>query len=233
MIDRFFSARRLCVGFISAVSVLACSRGEPETALAASGPANKIAVVQASNAATSAALRFVLSPTGSAARYRVRERLMGHDLPNDAVGETKTLTGAIEFDANGKVISQSSKFTLDAGTFVSDQSRRDGYVRGRLLEAQDYPSIVLVPTEVRGVTLPLPTSGTLPIEMTANLTVHGVTRPTTWKGSAKFQDGRVTGSAATEFTFNDIQMEQPRVPVLLSVADTIRLEIDFDLVRQP
>jgi hypothetical protein len=68
--------------------------------------------------------------------------------------------------------------------------------------------------------------------MTANLTVHGVTRPTIWTGSAKFQDGRVIGSAATAFTFNDIQMEQPRVPVLLSVADTIRLEIDFDLIRQ-
>jgi hypothetical protein len=27
-------------------------------------------------------------------------------------------------------------------------------------------------------------------------------------------------------------MEQPRVPVLLSVADTIRLEIDFDLIHQ-
>jgi hypothetical protein len=27
-------------------------------------------------------------------------------------------------------------------------------------------------------------------------------------------------------------MEQPSVPVLLSVADTIRLEIDFNLVRQ-
>jgi hypothetical protein len=26
--------------------------------------------------------------------------------------------------------------------------------------------------------------------------------------------------------------EKPRVPVLLSVADTIRLEIDFDLIRQ-
>jgi hypothetical protein len=69
--------------------------------------------------------------------------------------------------------------------------------------------------------------------MTADLTVRGVTRPTTWKGSAQFQNGQVTGSAATAFTFDDIKMEQPRVPVLLSVADTIRLEIDFNLVRQP
>ena len=91
---------------------------------------------------------------------------------------------------------------------------------------------MLVPTEVRGVGLPLPTSGTRPIEVTGDLTVRGVTRPTTWKGTAQFQDGRLTGSAATAFTFNDVQMEQPRVRVLLSVADTIRLEMDFSLVRQ-
>ena len=212
--------------------VLAWSRGSPETAFAGSVSSTRAATVQAVKPATTAALRFVLAPTGNTARYRVRERLVGHDLPNDAIGETKSLTGAIELDSKGKVIPQSSKFVLEAGTFVSDQNRRDGFVRGRLLEADAYPSIVLVPTEISGVSLPLPASGTLPFEMTANLTVHGMTRPTIWKGSAKFQDGRVTGSAATSFTFDDIQMEQPRVPVLLSVADTIRLEIDFDLIRQ-
>lgn len=218
--------------FMAVVPVLACSRGEPETAFAGSVPTTRLATVQVAQSATAAALRFVLAPTGNSARYRVRERLVGHDFPNDAVGETKALTGAVEFDSKGKVIPESSKFALDAGTFVSDQNRRDGFVRGRLLEADTYPSIVLVPTDVSGVSLPLPISGTLPFEMTGNLSVRGVTRPTIWKGSAKFQDGRVTGSAATEFTFNDIQMEQPRVPVLLSVADTIRLEINFDLIRQ-
>jgi polyisoprenoid-binding protein YceI len=218
--------------FIVVAPVLAWSRGEPETAFAGSVSSTRAAAVQAVNPATAAALRFVLAPTGNTARYRVRERLVGHDLPNDAIGETKSLTGAIEFDSKGRVIPQSSKFVLEAGTFVSDQNRRDGFVRGRLLEADAYPSIVLVPADISGVSLPLPASGTLPFEMTANLTVHGVTRPTIWKGSAKFQDGRVTGSAATAFTFDDIQMEQPRVPVLLSVADTIRLEIDFDLIRQ-
>jgi len=220
------------LAFIAIVPIVACSRSDPRTAYADSLPLKKVGAAQVSRSVASAALRFVLAPTGNSARYRVRERLVGHDLPNDAIGETKNLTGAIEFDSKGKVIAQSSKFVLDAGTFVSDQNRRDGFVRGRLLEADEYPSVVLVPTDISGVSLPLPTSGTLPFEMTANLTVHGVTRPTTWKGSAKFQDGRVTGSAATAFTFDDIQMEQPRVPVLLSVADTIRLEIDFDLIRQ-
>jgi polyisoprenoid-binding protein YceI len=131
------------------------------------------------------------------------------------------------------VIAQSSKFVVDAGTFVSDKDRRDGYVRRRSLDATRYPSIVLVPTAVRGIALPLPTSGARPFEMTGDLIVRGVTRPTVWKGSAQFHDGRVTGSGATAFTFDDIQMEQPRVSVVLSVADTVRLEIDFNLVRQP
>jgi polyisoprenoid-binding protein YceI len=230
--------RRICqmkwisLTVIAIAPVLACSRGEPKTALAQSLPSTRSAAVQAPSLGNAPALRLVLSPTGNAARYRVRERLVGHDLPNDAIGETKALTGAIELDSKGNVIPQSSKFVVEAGTFVSDQNRRDGFVRGRLLDAQQYPNIVLVPTAVRGVSLPLPTSGTAPVEMTGDLTVHGVTRPTVWKGSARFQDGRVVGSAATSFTFNDIQMEQPRVPVLLSVADTIRLEIDFDLIRQ-
>jgi polyisoprenoid-binding protein YceI len=224
-----------CLSFIAGLAVLACSGGEPQTAFADSAPATNAATAQASSSVESTdgeMLRFVLAPTGNAVRYRVRERLVGRDLPNDAVGETKSITGAIAIDSSGKVLRRSSRFVVDAGTFVSDQDRRDGYVRGRLLNTEQYPTIVLVPAEVRGVSLPLPTSGTRSIEMVGDLTVRGVTRPTTWQGTAQFQDGRLMGSAATAFTFNDIQMEQPRVRVLLSVADTIRLEIDFNLVRQ-
>jgi polyisoprenoid-binding protein YceI len=214
----------------SAAMLAACSRGEPDTAYGKSLETKPAATTL--SAAAKPALRLVASPDSNAVQYRVREQLMRHDFPNDAVGKTNAVSGAIEFDSNGKVIPQSSRFVANAGTFVSDQNRRDGYVRGRLLEADEYPTITLVPTDVRGVALPLPTSGAVPFEMTANLTVHGVTKPTTWKGTANFQGSKVTGSAATAFTFADIQLEQPRVPVLLSVADTIRLEINFDLVKQ-
>jgi polyisoprenoid-binding protein YceI len=218
-----------------AMPILGCSRGEPEKAYASSSTGRSAVVSQRTppNASEQApALRLVLALTGNAARYRVREQLVGRDLPNDAVGETTKLTGAISIDSNGKVIRDASKFTIDASSFVSDKDRRDGYVRGRLLEADEYPTIVFVPTSVSGVSLPLPTSGTRQIEMKGDLTVRGVTRPTIWKGSVDFKNGGVTGSASTAFTFDDIQMEQPRVPVLLSVADTIKLEIDFNLVPQ-
>jgi len=217
---------------VAALTMLACSPGEPGTAFAKSAPSKVEALPPGTVSAPGVMLRFVLAPSEQAARYRVRERLVGHDLPNDAVGETKSVTGSIAFDSTGSVVRQESKFVVDAATFVSDQNRRDGFVRGRLLDARQYPTIVLVPSRVRGVALPLPASGTRAIEMTGDLTVRGVTRPTTWKGIVNFKDGRVVGSAATEFTFDDFQIEQPRVPVLLSVADTIRLEIDFNLIQQ-
>jgi polyisoprenoid-binding protein YceI len=227
--------RRSTFVALATLAISACSRDGPETAFASSSTSsNSVAVRDAVTPASvnGAALRLVLASTGNAARYRVRERLVGHDFPNDAIGETKNLMGAIAFDSNGKVIREASKFTVDAGSFVSDKDRRDGFVRGRLLEADQYPTVVLVPTSVRGMTIPLPKTGSRPFEMTGDLTVRGVTRPTTWNGTVQFKDGAVSGSAVTAFTFDDIQMEQPRVPVLLSVADTIRLEIDFNLVQQ-
>lgn len=220
------------VAFLAA-PLFACSPGDPQVAFAASNESQTTAAgAQGSSAAKGEALRLVLAASGNEARYRVREQLVGHDLQNDAVGETKSLTGALSIDSAGKVIAETSKFTVDAGSFVSDKNRRDGYVRGRLLESDSYPTITLVPTQITGVSLPLPKTGTAPIGLVGNLTVRGVTRPTTWKGTAQFGDGVVSGSASTAFTFDDIQLEQPRVPVLLSVADTIKLEIDFNLVRQ-
>ena len=218
-----------------AIPAIGCSGGAPETAYAESSKAHAGTVEQPSvpqQAVKGTALRLVLAETGNEARYRVREQLVGHDLPNDAVGKTAKLTGAISIDSSGKVIRDVSKFTVDAGSFVSDQNRRDGYVRRRLLEADQYPEVVFVPTSIGGVALPLPKSGSRDIEMTGDLTVRGVTKPTLWKGTAQFKDGGIAGTASTAFTFDDIQLEQPRVPVLLSVADTIKLEIDFNLVQQ-
>jgi polyisoprenoid-binding protein YceI len=228
-------SRQLGRWFVLAVLALdACSNGKPDGAPANPASGTTPAAVQppADSAGQGAALHLVLDPTGSAARYRVREQLVGHNLPNDAVGETKRVTGTIAFDSAGKVIRQASRFAVDAGTFVSDKDRRDGFVKGRLLESDQYPTVVLVPTDVQGVSLPLPTSGTKPIEMAGDLTVRGVTRPTLWKGTAQFSSGKISGTASTAFTFADFQIEQPRVPVLLSVADTIHLEINFNLVRQ-
>ena len=64
----------------------------------------------------------------STARYLIRERLARLELPNDAIGETEQVTGRIIFDAQGS-IQDSSQFTVNVKSLVSDESRRDRYVR--------------------------------------------------------------------------------------------------------
>jgi polyisoprenoid-binding protein YceI len=179
------------------------------------------------------AIRYVVAPAGNEARYRVREQLLHHDLPNDAVGKTTAITGGITIAPDGAIDTAASKITIDVTSLKSDQERRDGYVQHRTLETAQYPAVVFSPVALRGVTWPLPSSGAESFDVTGLLTVHGVTRPTVWHVKAQSSGADVTGNGWTQFTFSDVSLAQPRLPFLLSVADTIKLEYDFHLVRQP
>ncbi len=142
-----------------------------------------------------AGTRYVVAPSGNEVRYRVREQLVGFDLPNDAVGKSTAVSGAIAIDDAGEVIRDASRFVIDAATFASDRDRRDNYVKGRLLDATQYPSVVFVPTDARGITLPPSGSGSSTFDLQGDLTVRGVTRPTTWRVTATMANGQVSGSA--------------------------------------
>lgn len=181
--------------------------------------------------ATVAGVRLTVAAAGNQVRYRVREQLVGRDLPNDAVGETAAVSGSIVLDEAGRIVRDQSRIVVDVTGLTSDSDRRDGYIQRRLLEGEQHPTVTLVPTEVHGLTGAIPTSGTASLHLMADLTVKGVTRPTAWQVTANFSGNRITGSASTAFTFEDFELTQPRVPVLLSVADTIRLEYDFTLER--
>lgn len=197
-------------------------------------------------AGASAVVMFLLSATGvfaqqveyrvvaegNEARYRVREQLAGFDLPSDAVGTTTVVTGAIVIDADGKVVKESSKFTIDLTTLKTDSDMRDNYVRRNTLQTAEHASAVFVPTELRGVTFPLAATGDLTFQMVGELTLREVTKPVTWEVTAKVDGGTITGQAKTQFTFADFEMTKPSVRRVLSVNDEIRLEYDFRLVRQ-
>lgn len=184
-----------------------------------------------------ASMRFVIASTGNEARYRVREQLAGLDFPNDAVGVTPKVSGAIVVDDKGALVAGQSRIVVDVTALKSDKDRRDGYVQRRLLETEKYPTVEFVPTAIRGVPTPLPAAngkvGPQQLEVVGNLTVKGVTRPVTWRVTASYDNGQVTGNAETSFSFADFQMEKPRVASVLSVDDTIKLEYDFTLAAQP
>lgn len=229
------------VAALTAMSVSACASGadahqaRASTTDNADAPVALVTTAAITQAAPPAgAVRFLVAPSGNAARFRVREQLLGHDLPNDAVGETQQITGAITVDSKGALVPGQSLFVVQVTSLKSDSDRRDGFVQHRLLETDKYPTVELVPIAIRGlVTVPSATSavGPVTVDVVGNLTVRGVTHLTTWRVTARQANGQVTGSASTKFTFTDFAINPPKVPVLLSVADTIALEYDFTLTR--
>ncbi len=172
-------------------------------------------------------LRFVVASTGNEARYRVREQLVGFDLPNDAVGVTKDIAGKLVVGRDGKILRDSSRIVIQVTSLKSDKTRRDGYVQRNILETAKYPQVEFVPATFEGLSEPIAPGATKTFTVIGDLTVHGTTHPTMWQVTAHADGADVVGSAATVFTFKDLGLDQPKVPVLLSVADSIKLEYDF------
>ena len=177
-------------------------------------------------------IRFVIGPAGNEARYRVREQLMGANLPNDAIGATKWIEGSILAYPDGRIVKDSSKIIIHLDSLKSDKDRRDGFLRRRTLETEKYPTVELIPTEIRGFNGALPASGTASFQLLGDLVLKGVPHPTVWNVTARAEGQNVAGTASTAFTFKDVGLDQPKVPVVLSVADTIKLEYDFRMARQ-
>ncbi len=226
---RALKAVLLSAGVSGIVSLLVV--GGPEAPRNPAAPASlspgRIAYAQSSGTP----LRYGVVADRSEARYRVREQLAGFSFPNDAVGTTTAIQGSIAFDARGRVLSSESRFTVDLRTLRSDEARRDNYLRRNTLETDRYPTAALVPTEVRGLGIPFPQTGTVSFELVGDLTIREATRRLTWEATATVNGQEVTIRARTAFRFADFGLRVPRVASVLSVEENIQLETDLLLRR--
>jgi len=187
--------------------------------------------VQLVPAALAGQIRLSVAPRGNEARFVVREQLVRAELPNDAVGATTAITGGITLDRRGGVDSTTSRIVVDLTSLKSDRDMRDRFIKRRTIVTDSFPTAVLVVTGITGLPATLPTSGAMTLILTGHLTIHGVTRPSTWNVTAQADGATITGKASTRIQFGDFGMVQPRVAVVLSVVDDIKLEYDFNFVR--
>lgn len=171
--------------------------------------------------------KWTLDPAASQALFKAREQLAGKDLPNDAIGKTNAVQGAIVVDKQGAIVADQSKFQVDLNSLTSDQGRRDGFIKQSTLNTAQYPTAVFVPNAVQGLPSPIPDNGEGKFQLTGDLTLHGVTKSWTWDIAVQKAGNKLTGTATTIIKLTDFGMTPPKVPVVLSIEDNITLEIDF------
>ena len=116
---------------------------------------------------------------------------------------------------------------MEAASLQSDEPIRDRYIKENTLQVSQFPTVEFVTREVRGLATPLPTGGDVTFQLVGDLTVHGVTRPATWDVRARINDQDATGTASTQVKITDFGMALPRVARVLSLEDTLTLEVDF------
>lgn len=211
---------------VGTVNGLAAQR--PAAAPAGAPPANAPAQAPTPAPWPAAPIKLTIG-AGSSALYRVREQLAGISFPNDAVGRTEGVSGTISFNADGSLAPE-SRLVVDLRTLASDQEMRDGYIKGtQILDTEKYPQAVFVPRRAAGLSWPFPQGrgGQAGFQLIGDMTVHGVTKEVTWNVVATFGNLRVQGRAETQFTFDTFAIPKPKLARLLSVDDTIKLEVEL------
>ncbi len=174
---------------------------------------------------------FTLVPAQSEASYSVREQLARRDLPSDAVGKTSGISGQVVINPDGSIDTTNSKFIVDVSTLQTDESMRDNFVRRNVLDTAKFPNAVFVPKQVTGLPANLPQTGDVTFKVTGDLTIRDQTKPVTWDVTGSVNNGVASGKATTSFTFEDFNLKQPQVPVVLSLVDKITLNVTVALQK--
>ena len=199
-----------------------------------SAPASVATTSSSTTAPTvnASAVTLVVDPAASTASYHAHEQLVGRTLPSEAVGTTAGVSGSLAFAADGTIVADQSKISVDLSKLQSDESRRDNFIKGNTLQTSRYPMATFVPTAVQGLPSPLPTSGQVTFQLLGDLTVHGVTKPVTWQVTAQFGDSTVTGDATSAINITEFGMSPPKAGPVLSIEDGLTLELAFTAARQ-
>jgi polyisoprenoid-binding protein YceI len=233
MISRYLS--RIAVPLATA-SVLFASCGGAAPATATTAPTVVATASSPTSTASPAATTTSAVATGtwtvsdtSKATVRVREQLVGVNLPSDAVLVATGATGAFVLKDDG-TFSSDSKITFDLTTLASDQRDRDNFVKMDTLQTRQFPKADFVPTKASGLTLPMPASGEFTFKLTGQMTIHGTTKEVTFDVTAKRSGNALTATAtaAPTWKFADFGMSAPSVPFrVVSVVDEIRVVVDL------
>jgi polyisoprenoid-binding protein YceI len=193
----------------------------PAASTTASGASSSSAAAKAPSGATT----YTIASDKSQAKVTVNEKLTALPAPSDAVLMTNAIQGQLFLGPDTKPV-EGAKIMVDLRTLKSDKTQRDNYIRTNTLQADQFPLAEFVVTGVDGWTGPLKDGQTSTFKVLGNMTIHGVTKPMTFDTTAMMQSGAVTGTATTNFTFEDFNMSPPSLAIV-KANDLIKLDLNI------
>ena len=171
---------------------------------------------------------YRISQNASKAEFAVDEILRSS--PNTAVGTTNQVAGDIQINMTDPSKSTVGTIRVNARTFKTDSSQRDGAIGRFILKSEDAANefIDFEPTALNGMPAKITEGTPFNFEITGDLTIAGVTKPTTFHGEATVgSEGQLSVTATTTVKRSDYNLPIPNVPFVASVEDNVFLTISI------
>jgi polyisoprenoid-binding protein YceI len=182
----------------------------------------------ATPASTSGSATYRLIEGQSEAWYLAPEKLAVLPTSSVAKGTTKNVTGEIHLTAAGLDPDKESKFVVGLKDLKSDDNRRDRRTQATL-ETSRFPDATFIVKTLTGLPQTFPAGQDVAMQMTGPFTVHGVTSEVTWQLKAKKDGNIVSGLATLETRYDTWGMRPPSIARIVSVEDTITIQVQLFL----
>jgi polyisoprenoid-binding protein YceI len=149
-----------------------------------------------------------------------------------AVGVTSAVSGTIVADPSRPGDTRIEEISVDLRQLKSDSDRRDRALREKYLATDRFPFARVTRAVLHDLPASIVAGRAFRYTLSADLTVHGTTKPTRWQGEAIVAGDTVRGVARTQVKMSVFGIEVPRLLSLRS-ADDVKLEIKFVAVASP
>jgi polyisoprenoid-binding protein YceI len=165
----------------------------------------------------------------SQAFYLAAEKLSRLPTTSTAKGTTTDVKGEFHFSAGGLDSAKQTTFTVGLKSLKSDEALRDPKAQSAL-ETSKFPNATFVATKLSGMPASFSATDTV-MQLTGNLTVHGVTKEVTWELKVKSDGTILSGLGTVKFKYSDFDIKKPDLAGFVTVEDTVTIQIQ--LYAQP
>ena len=172
---------------------------------------------------TASSTVYHISQTGSTVSFKISEVLSG--APFTPVGTTNQIAGdiAVAPTASGVPSLTIGTLTIDARTFHTDSSERDGAI-GRFILKSNVAANEFITFAPSSTSVPIENSdGTWSATSTGDLMISGVTKPETFVLDFSIANGTLTGTARTTLSRSDFNLVIPNIPFVADVSNTFSI----------
>ena len=169
---------------------------------------------------------------GSEAGYRVREKLSRLPAKSDAVGRTTAVSGGMTVARrDDRLVASDLRMEVDVTKLRSDEARRDNRIRTDGLETDRFPTATFMSAgEV--VAPPDATSGkAFTVDVTGDLTLHGVTRQVTIPVEARLDGGNLQVVGSYRFPMSMFDIDPPNIGGFVTVDTDATLEFKIVMTK--